>query len=134
MAQRRLAAPDLPIAIGEVRRRTGMTSRAIRFYEDQGLIRTSRNHRGLRGYDEVAVNRLLYVGQARQAGLSIAQISQLLTVADHDGESELVTRTLELYRARLVDLQAQVEAVEASAQALGVSLRPKRPKLVALRA
>ncbi|MDB5471563.1 MAG: hmrR [Caulobacter sp.] len=134
MTVRTLTAPDVCVAIGEARRRTGMTSRAIRFYEDMGLIRTGRNDRGLRRYDQGALDRLAYIGQARQAGLTIVQIADLLAVADRDGQARLVASTLDLYRARVVELQAQLEAVAASAAALGVSLEPQRPQLVALRA
>lgn len=134
MAVRSLNAPDLQIAIGEVRRLTGMTSRAIRFYEDMGLIRTARNDRGLRRYDQTALDRLTYIGQARQAGLTVAQINDLLALADRDGKTALIAATLDLYRARVIDLQAQLEAVAESARALGGSVEPQRLKLVALRA
>lgn len=129
---RTLKAPDRPVAIGEVRRRTGMTSRAIRFYEDKGLFRSERDGRGQRRYDRAALERLIYIGHARQAGLQIADIRQLLSIADRDGEAKLIAHTQELYRARLAELEAQLEAVEISARALGVSLQPQRPQLVAL--
>ncbi|MDB5470169.1 MAG: redox-sensitive transcriptional activator SoxR [Caulobacter sp.] len=129
---RSLKAPDRPVAIGEVRRRTGMTNRAIRFYEDKGLIRSGRDGRGQRRYDQAALERLTYIAHARQAGLQIADIRQLLSIADRDGEAQLAVRTQELYRARLAELEAQLEAVEASARALGFSLQPQRPQLVAL--
>ena len=41
-------------------------------------------------------------------------------------------RTVAELRARLATLEAQLAAVEASARALGFSLQPQRPQLVAL--
>lgn len=129
---RSLKAPDHPAAIGEVRRRTGMTNRAIRFYEDKGLIVSQRDDRGQRRYDRTTVERLIYIGLARQAGLQISEIRDLLTVGDREGEGSMAARTQDLYRARLIDLEAQRMAVERSAEALGFSLQHQRPQLVAL--
>ncbi len=129
---RTLKAPDRPATIGEVRRRTGLTIRAIRFYEDKGLVCSDRDGRGQRRYDRSALDRLIYISHARQAGLQIADISQLLAIADRDGGAKLAACTQELYRARLATLEAQLAAVEASARALGFSLQPQRPQLVAL--
>jgi len=129
---RTLRAPDLLVSIGEVRRRTGMTNRAIRFYEDKRLVESRRDSLGQRRYDRDAVARLIYIGLARQAGLQITDIRQLLAIGDRDGESQQAARTQDLYRARLADLEAQRAAVERSAQALGFSLSPQRPQLVAL--
>jgi DNA-binding transcriptional MerR regulator len=129
---RRLHAPGFAVTIGEVRRRTGLTNRAVRFYEDKGLIASQRDHRGQRLFDAETMERLIYVSQARQAGLSIGEIHQLLSIGDQQGEEQRAARTQELYRARMADLENQARALEASARALGVSLQPQRPQLVAL--
>ena len=129
---RALKAPDCPVTIGEVRRRTGMTVRAIRFYEDKGLVTSDRDARGQRRFGQAALARLVYIAHARQAGLQIADIRRLLGIADRDGEAQLAVHTQELYRARLADLEDQLAAIEASARALGFSLQPQRPQLVAL--
>lgn len=127
-----LRAPARSVTIGEVRRRTGMTIRAIRFYEEKGLIASARDGRGQRRYDTPTVERLLFIGQARQAGLQIAEIRRLLAIGDRDGEDQRLAWAQELYRQRLAALDDQRAAVEASAQALGLSLQPQRPQLVAL--
>jgi len=127
-----LRAPARSVTIGEVRRRTGMTIRAIRFYEEKGLIASARDGRGQRRYDTQTVERLLFIGQARQAGLQIAEIRRLLAIGDRDGEDQRLAWAQELYGQRLAALDDQRAAVEASAQALGLSLQPQRPQLVAL--
>lgn len=125
-------APERFVAIGEVRRRTGMTNRAIRFYEDRGLIESRRDARGQRLYGAAAMDRLVYVAHARRAGLAIADIRRLLDILDHQGEAELAAHTEEFYRARLSALEAQRSALEASAAALGLDLRPPRPQAMAI--
>jgi MerR family redox-sensitive transcriptional activator SoxR len=120
------------MTIGDARRRTGMTHRAIRFYEDKGLIASCRDGRGQRRFDSETVDRLVYISLARQAGLAVAEIRDLLSVADREGEAQMFARTQDLYRARLADLETQRIAVEQSARALGLSLQAQRPQLVAL--
>lgn len=127
-----LKAPDRAASIHEVRARTGMTHRAIRFYEEKGLVRCRRDSRGHRRYDDAALERLIFISHARQAGLAIIDIQQLLSTADRHGHAQLAAQTQELYGMRISELEAQLRAVKASAQALGLSLQPQRPQLIAL--
>ena len=41
--------------IGELAKATGVTTRALRFYEEQGLLTATRSHNGYRQYDESAI-------------------------------------------------------------------------------
>ncbi|MDN5855287.1 MAG: MerR family DNA-binding transcriptional regulator, partial [Actinomycetia bacterium] len=41
--------------IGELARRTGTTTRALRYYEQQGLLSSNRNSNDYRTYDEGSV-------------------------------------------------------------------------------
>jgi DNA-binding transcriptional MerR regulator len=107
------------VLIGEVRRATGLTNRAIRFYEEKGLVLARRDRTGQRCYDRDTVNRLIYVALARKAGLTITQISDLLTLGDAQGEAALSARTQEIYRSRLADINSQREALEAIAETMG---------------
>jgi DNA-binding transcriptional MerR regulator len=62
-----------------------MTTRTLRLsYEERGLLPAAgRAPDGYRGYGEVAVERLGFIGRARAAGLSLAQIGEILSVRDH---------------------------------------------------
>ena len=84
--------------IREVVRRTGLTSRALRFYEARGLVRPLRTHKGRRLYGAEALERINQIVALKRAGLTLAQIQRLTA-----------RRPLDL--ARLVD--AQLEALEA---------------------
>ena len=84
--------------IREVVRRTGLTSRALRFYEARGLVRPLRTHKGRRLYGAEALERINQIVALKRAGLTLAQIQRLTA-----------RRPLDL--ARLID--AQLEALEA---------------------
>lgn len=70
------------IGIGEAMRLFGMTARAIRFYEEKGLIEVRRDRMNCRYYDGVARRRLGWIGPLRAAGLSLKDIQDVLDVED----------------------------------------------------
>ena len=66
--------------IGEVTRRTGLTARALHFYEEQGLIGPiTRNDAGHRIYRQVDLVRLQQISSFRLLGVPIAEMKSLLT-------------------------------------------------------
>jgi MerR family transcriptional regulator, thiopeptide resistance regulator len=65
--------------IGEVIDRTGLTARALHFYEEQGLIGpVSRSAAGHRLYSQSDLLRLQQIRTLRQLGVSLADMSPLL--------------------------------------------------------
>jgi MerR family transcriptional regulator, thiopeptide resistance regulator len=65
--------------IGEVIERTGLTARALHFYEEQGLIGPiSRNAAGHRIYSQFDLLKLQQIRTLRQLGVSLADMSPLL--------------------------------------------------------
>lgn len=44
--------------IGKVRKITGVSARSIRYYEEKGLIKTSRQENNYREYDEKAIESI----------------------------------------------------------------------------
>lgn len=63
--------------IRDVARLTGLTSRALRFYEARGLVRPLRTYSGRRLYGPAELERLNQIVALKRAGLSLAQIDQL---------------------------------------------------------
>jgi DNA-binding transcriptional MerR regulator len=102
--------------ISEVARRSGLTSRALRFYEARGLVKPLRTASGRRLYGPAELEQLNRIVALKKAGLTLAQIQRL-------GGS----RPLDL--AALVD--AQLESIEArsaelaEAKALLTSIRSR---------
>jgi MerR family transcriptional regulator, thiopeptide resistance regulator len=64
--------------IAEVARLTGLTSRALRFYEARGLIRPLRSSSGRRHFGPAELERLHHILALKRAGLSLAQIERLM--------------------------------------------------------
>ena len=65
--------------IGEMAQQTGLTVRAIRLYEEEGLLRPSLHVRGAnRLYSAADLDRLKQIAGLRNVGFSIAEIRDLL--------------------------------------------------------
>jgi len=63
--------------IAEVARLTGLTSRALRFYEARGLVTPLRTSSGRRHYGQAELERLHQIVAMKRAGLTLAQIQRL---------------------------------------------------------
>ncbi|BCJ53586.1 MerR family transcriptional regulator [Actinoplanes sp. NBRC 14428] len=68
--------------IGELATRAGVSVRALRYYEEQGLLRSTRSPSGQRHYPEHAVDRVQLVQMLYGAGLSSKTIADLLPCVD----------------------------------------------------
>ncbi|MFK8024229.1 MAG: redox-sensitive transcriptional activator SoxR [Ilumatobacter sp.] len=66
------------LTVGEVARRAGLATSAIRFYEEHGLIESERNAAGHRRYRADALRRVSFIKIAQRVGLSLAEIREAL--------------------------------------------------------
>ncbi len=64
--------------MAEVRRRTGLTARQIRYYDQQGLVVPTRTAGGHRLYSDAQVARLLAVKALLGNGRSLADVAREL--------------------------------------------------------
>lgn len=72
--------------IGELAQRTGVSERSLRYYEQQGLLVSSRTPGGQRDYAEPAIDRVIHIQELFAAGLTSKTIFGLLPcMRDHDG-------------------------------------------------
>src|SRR5581483_11140669 len=62
------------LTIGEVARRTGLQTSAIRYYESVGVLPPSRRVNERRRYDSSIFQRLGIIQLARQAGFRISEL------------------------------------------------------------
>ena len=70
------------LTIGEVSRRSGVASSALRFYEDQGLISSERREGGQRRYQRHVLRRIAFIVFAQRIGLTLAEIGAELAKLD----------------------------------------------------
>ncbi|CAL9437734.1 hypothetical protein SUDANB171_02172 [Streptomyces sp. enrichment culture] len=66
------------VRIGELAKRTGVSVRALRYYEEQHLLTSERSPSGQRHYLESAVDRVVLIQQLYAAGLSSRAVLDLL--------------------------------------------------------
>ncbi|MFJ8809935.1 MerR family transcriptional regulator [Streptomyces sp. NPDC102490] len=122
-------ATDGTRRIGELARETGLSIRALRYYDRLGLLTPSaRSEGGHRCYDADDVRRLHRVLALRSFGLPLAEIRAVLDAEpDHD-PAELIRRQLDVVEERLrrtAELRARLlgvlgaldTAVDGSAEA-----------------
>src|SRR6478672_6682830 len=107
------------IDIREVVRRTGLTSRALRFYEARGLVAPLRTHTGRRLYGPAELERIAQILALKRAGLSLAQIQRLTARRPLD-----LKRLIDAQLAALADQEAEI--AEAKALLLHVKSRIDR--------
>mgnify|MGYP003117902812 CR=1 FL=1 len=65
-------------SVGEVARRAGVATSALRFYEDNGLIHSERNESGHRRYHADVLRRVSFIRTAQRVGLSLTEIREAL--------------------------------------------------------
>ena len=66
------------LTIGEVSRRSGVASSALRFYEERGLIASERAGSGHRRYPRAVLRRIAFIVFAQRVGLSLEEIGEEL--------------------------------------------------------
>lgn len=69
---------ETTLAIGAVANRTGLAVSAIRYYEEQGLVRSERNKGGQRRFLRSDIRRLSFIIIAQDLGFSLDQIREQL--------------------------------------------------------
>lgn len=124
--------------IGDVATALGTTTRAVRFYEEEGLIEPTRTPRGTRLYSDDDVTRLRVILLLVAADVSIQEIKELCTARSKsktgDAASQLVSHLLNRLRETVVEkknryamLERELGATDKLVQrCFGCSLRPTR--------
>ena len=80
-----LRAPRTAVTIAQMRREFGVTARALRYYEERGLLSPARSQQ-VRVYAHRDRVRLRLILQGQRAGLSLRAIRELLEVYDKEGD------------------------------------------------
>ena len=97
--------------IGELAATAGTTTKTLRFYEESGLLPpTERSANGYRDYGPAALSRLDFIRRGRAAGLSLAQIREVIDIRDAgdapcDHVHDLLTARLADIDRHIADLQ-----------------------------
>jgi MerR family copper efflux transcriptional regulator len=103
--------------ISEAARRSGLSAKTIRYYEEIELIAAAdRGDNGYRQYDAKAVEGLHFLARARDVGFDLDECRQLLELQRDRGRQSRHARELVLQKSE--QLQARIERLKAMQQLL----------------
>jgi DNA-binding transcriptional MerR regulator len=103
---------DVACSIAEISRCYGLSLRAIRLYEDRGLVSVERDRLNRRRYGRAARERLAMIARLRLIGLGVAEIRALLEPGAASADTQR-RRIVEAAAARLARLQADADRARA---------------------
>jgi DNA-binding transcriptional MerR regulator len=108
------AASPAQFSIGDLAREFDLTPRAIRFYEDVGLLEPERDGQR-RIYTTRDRTRLKLTLRGKRLGLSLQEIKQLIDLYDSDSDNEPQLRAfLEVLGRHRQQLQQQLHDIQVT--------------------
>ena len=98
------------ITAGELAKRVGITSRTVRYYDSKGLLKPDeRSPLGYRLYDKKSVIRLQQIIVLKFLGLSLDEISSVLSQTEQSAYSEIIDQQLISLRNRQEQLSKAID-------------------------
>ncbi len=95
--------------IGEVAAQAGVSVDTVRYYERRRLLpRAPRRPGGFRVFSSETVERVRFIKQAQEIGLSLDEIRELLT---DGGGADKCQRVSELLRAKLEEIDQRIKTM-----------------------
>jgi DNA-binding transcriptional MerR regulator len=100
--------------VGELAKRTGLTVRTLRYYDEIGLLSPPRLHGSdYRQYGDAEISRLQQIASLRQLGFSLDEIREILTRPETS-----VRQVIELHLTRLNSQIALMELLRYRLEAI----------------
>jgi MerR family redox-sensitive transcriptional activator SoxR len=104
-----VAAPTL--TIGDLSRRSGVSTSALRYYESQGLISSQRTTGNQRRFARAALRRVAFIRSAQRVGLTLEEIADALGTLP-EGRTPTRADWARLSRSWRPRIDAQIERLE----------------------
>ena len=112
--------------IGELATASGLSREALRFYEQQGLIRARRLDNGYRDYPPEVVTLVQYIRTAQQLGFTLAEIGDRLpAIWDAAEPGPALAQVL---AAKLREIDERIAALQALRQTLAERVATDCPR------
>lgn len=103
--------------ISDVAKKTGLTSKAIRFYEEKGLVTAPlRSDNGYRSYTQKHLDELTLLRQARQVGFNLEECRELVNLFNNPARhsADVKARTLQ----KVADIEKYITELQGMRQQL----------------
>lgn len=102
--------------IGEVADRTGVSTRLVRYYEQQELLTSTRGANGYREYDEADIERVQRIASLVQSGLTTKLVKELLELeaAEAAARPSCPRGVAEKLAIELVGIEARIACLSRS--------------------
>ncbi|MEV1021281.1 MerR family transcriptional regulator [Streptomyces sp. NPDC050264] len=119
--------------IGELAARAGVSVRSLRYYEEQGLLTSSRSASGQRHYTDDEVERVRLIQRLYAGGLSSRTVAELLPCVDAPSERNSDAALVRMAQERdrlsehlddLVRTRDALDGLMSTARAHRATLRP----------
>ena len=96
---------EATLTIGEVARRAGVATSAVRYYERTGLLAADDRRSGQRRFRMETLRRLVFIGMMQDAGLGLDEIKGILDAPDVASWKAIAARRLELLDGEIARLE-----------------------------
>lgn len=113
--------------IGEVARRAGLSTSAVRYYEQAGLLPAPARQSGRRVYSASVLDKLAVLQFARGCGLSVREVRELLAPLLHG--SKVSARWQKLATRKIADIDESIARMQKMKEHLSEALRCSCPEM-----
>jgi DNA-binding transcriptional MerR regulator len=101
--------PEIQLQIGDVAALAGVSVDAVRYYEKRRLLnRAPRSTGNFRLFTPEAVERIQFIKQAQEMGLSLDEIKELLT---SDGGALHCQKVRDLLKEKITELEMRMKSL-----------------------
>ena len=105
------------LTVGQAARRAGLTAKAVRLYEARGLLPPAeRTSAGYRCFTEHDIRLLRFIRQARDLGLSLAEIRTIISL--RRGQTPPGPEVITVLQAHLDAIDRKITSLQALRQAM----------------
>lgn len=101
------------LKIGELAKRIGINPKTIRFYEDIGLITSTRAPNGYRVYNSQDESNLLFIRRAQKLGLSLQEIRSIIQDIQEGQCQTAKSQIREMVISKISEIDNQIKELQA---------------------
>ncbi len=110
--------------IGEAATHTKLPAKTIRYYEDIGLVTADRRANGYRDYSQDHIEKLRFVGRARDLGFTIDECRSLLDL--YEDKKRASADVKRIAKDHLADIDRKISELQAMRDTLDRLVRSCR--------